>query len=287
MVQGPPGTGKSQTIANAIAEALARGKSVLFVSEKLAALQVVAKRLRAAGLGEFCLEAHGHGGDKAAIVKALASALPDAPHRPVAPPADELQLLAERRDALNAYARALHDADNPLGASAFAIHGELAKRAAAPRILFDLPNVGALTGERTIRLVDLVRRLVPVAEVVTAPEQHPWYGCTVARWNPLVQAQLETTLSRLARSADELAEVQRRAAGRWGLAAEPSLAGADRLLRVLAVLDGRPPSLARWLASPTVTDLVEQARTWSDRCEGYAPAAPAPPRPLPRGRLPA
>src|SRR6185436_6097969 len=48
VVQGPPGTGKSQTIANAIAEALAAGKSVLFVSEKLAALQVVAKRLRAA-----------------------------------------------------------------------------------------------------------------------------------------------------------------------------------------------------------------------------------------------
>ena len=82
VVQGPPGTGKSQTIANAIAEALARGKSVLFVSEKLAALQVVAKRLRAAGLGEFCLEAHGHGGDKAAIVKALAVS----PARRAAPP---------------------------------------------------------------------------------------------------------------------------------------------------------------------------------------------------------
>ena len=67
VVQGPPGTGKSQTIANAIAETLARGKTVLFVSEKLAALQVVAKRLRAAGLGEFCLEAHGHGGDKKAV----------------------------------------------------------------------------------------------------------------------------------------------------------------------------------------------------------------------------
>lgn len=45
VMQGPPGTGKSQTITNIIAEAMADGKKVLFVSEKAAALQVVYKRL--------------------------------------------------------------------------------------------------------------------------------------------------------------------------------------------------------------------------------------------------
>lgn len=54
-VEGPPGTGKSQTIVNAIAAALADGKKVLFVAEKLAALNVVKSRLEAAGLGEFLL----------------------------------------------------------------------------------------------------------------------------------------------------------------------------------------------------------------------------------------
>jgi very-short-patch-repair endonuclease len=54
-VEGPPGTGKSQTIVNAIAGALAEGKKVLFVAEKLAALDVVKSRLEAAGLGEFLL----------------------------------------------------------------------------------------------------------------------------------------------------------------------------------------------------------------------------------------
>src|SRR6185295_18821870 len=119
VVQGPPGTGKSQTIANAIAEAIGRGKTVLFVSEKLAALQVVGRRLREAGLGEFCLEAHGHGGDKAAVVRALAAAVPEAPPRRTEPRLDELHVLAERRVQLNAYASALHGARNPLGASAF------------------------------------------------------------------------------------------------------------------------------------------------------------------------
>ena len=45
VLQGPPGTGKSQTITNIISEALADGKKVLFVSEKMAALEVVYKRL--------------------------------------------------------------------------------------------------------------------------------------------------------------------------------------------------------------------------------------------------
>ena len=55
---GPPGTGKSQTIANLIAQCLAEDKRVLFVAEKIAALDVVYRRLREVGLGEFCLELH-------------------------------------------------------------------------------------------------------------------------------------------------------------------------------------------------------------------------------------
>lgn len=54
-IEGPPGTGKSQTIVNAIAAALAEGKKILFVAEKLAALNVVRARLEAIGLGEFLL----------------------------------------------------------------------------------------------------------------------------------------------------------------------------------------------------------------------------------------
>lgn len=58
VIEGPPGTGKSQTITNIIAGALANGKRVLFVAEKMAALSVVKKRLDDAGLGAYCLELH-------------------------------------------------------------------------------------------------------------------------------------------------------------------------------------------------------------------------------------
>ena len=60
VINGPPGTGKSQTITNIIAAVISKGKKVLFVSEKLAALEVVRRRLNHAGLGHFCLELHSH-----------------------------------------------------------------------------------------------------------------------------------------------------------------------------------------------------------------------------------
>lgn len=60
VIEGPPGTGKSQTITNIIAAAISQGKTVLFVAEKLAALEVVKRRLDQAQLGDFCLELHSH-----------------------------------------------------------------------------------------------------------------------------------------------------------------------------------------------------------------------------------
>ncbi|MES9874191.1 MAG: DUF4011 domain-containing anti-phage protein Hhe [Candidatus Sedimenticola sp. 6PFRAG7] len=68
VIEGPPGTGKSQTITNLIAAAMSQGKKVLFVAEKLAALEVVRSRLDSAGLGEFCLELHSHKSQKRKVL---------------------------------------------------------------------------------------------------------------------------------------------------------------------------------------------------------------------------
>ncbi len=71
VIEGPPGTGKSQTITNLIAVAMSKGKKVLFVAEKLAALEVVKSRLDAVGLGEFCLELHSHKTQKRKIFEEI------------------------------------------------------------------------------------------------------------------------------------------------------------------------------------------------------------------------
>src|SRR5438105_2444139 len=67
--------GKSQTIAHLIAASLGAGKQVLFVSEKMAALEVVHRRLQASGLGDFCLELHSHKSQKKAVMESLGKTL--------------------------------------------------------------------------------------------------------------------------------------------------------------------------------------------------------------------
>jgi hypothetical protein len=71
VIQGPPGTGKSQTITNLIADYVARGRRVLFVCQKRAAIDVVHARLRQQGLDELTCLIHDSQADKKAFVRGL------------------------------------------------------------------------------------------------------------------------------------------------------------------------------------------------------------------------
>ena len=71
IIQGPPGTGKSQTITNLIADYVARGRLVLFVCEKRAAIDVVFHRLRQQGLDELCCLIHDSQTDKKTFIQNL------------------------------------------------------------------------------------------------------------------------------------------------------------------------------------------------------------------------
>lgn len=105
---GPPGTGKSQTISNLIAQCLAEGKRVLFVSEKIAALDVVYRRLREVGLGEFCLELHSSKARKLDVLSQLQRAWEaqgDIDPEEWRAQADKLK---RYRDELNQYVERLH-----------------------------------------------------------------------------------------------------------------------------------------------------------------------------------
>ena len=75
VIQGPPGTGKSQTITNIIARSVIQGKKVLFVAAKLAALEVVKRRLDDAQLGVAALELHSHKANPKSILQELQSTL--------------------------------------------------------------------------------------------------------------------------------------------------------------------------------------------------------------------
>ena len=108
VLHGPPGTGKSQTITNIIANCLNKGKRVLFVAEKQAALSVVKKRLDSIGLGDFCLEVHSNKLDKAELLKKLDATLALPAEAPSADFEAKGEQIAELRKALNDPIYALH-----------------------------------------------------------------------------------------------------------------------------------------------------------------------------------
>lgn len=117
VINGPPGTGKSQTITNIIASAIAAGKKVLFVSEKLAALEVVKKRLEKVGLGDFCLELHSHKTQKKQLLESVEQRMSRQYPKPMGYES-RLNLLREKRNALNLYAALLgSQTGNSLGLS--------------------------------------------------------------------------------------------------------------------------------------------------------------------------
>lgn len=108
VLHGPPGTGKSQTITNIIANALDKGKRVLFVAEKQAALQVVKKRLDEIGIGEFCLELHSGKADKGEVVRSIENTLALKSDYDDARFKADSESIKEYRDTLSRPLKALH-----------------------------------------------------------------------------------------------------------------------------------------------------------------------------------
>lgn len=108
VLHGPPGTGKSQTITNIIANCLYRGKRVLFVSEKMAALEVVQRRLASLGLDPFCLELHSNKARKSAVLAKLDATLASARTNSPAAFAADAARMDENRKVLNGHAESLH-----------------------------------------------------------------------------------------------------------------------------------------------------------------------------------
>jgi very-short-patch-repair endonuclease len=198
ILDGPPGTGKSQTIANVIAEALAAGKTVLFVSEKAAALEVVKRRLDGQGLGDFCLECHSQKASKKAVVAELGRCLSLAPEL-YPDHSEDLARLFEARAGLNAYVRALHEPRSALNLSPFEIHGRLAEVAEATPSRCTVPGVFAIDAAQLRRMGDLLVALADCRGAIDEHDRHPWRGCRVTTDSLNRRDDAEHHLGRLAK----------------------------------------------------------------------------------------
>lgn len=177
VIQGPPGTGKSQSITNLIATAVLEGKKVLFVAEKLAALEVVKRRLEREGLGPLCLELHSNKANKRAVVEEIARTWKLG--RPKATDLEKLvPQLEKRRAQLNEHARRLHTPLMPGGFSPFLIMGHLTALGERGRELADLSFAGAeeWSPEDCAERRQLAEELAGRVREIGPAARHVWRG---------------------------------------------------------------------------------------------------------------
>lgn len=206
VIQGPPGTGKSQTICNLIAAAAAEDKRILFVAEKMAALDVVKRRMEAIGLGKMCLELHGRKANKRDLLAELERTLSisdfDAGAR------EELLVSLQReRDLLNAHAERLHEPLQPSCLTPYTIMGHLVRlrEQDIEPVDFALENAEAWTIESFRERRGLIRDLAARVETMGLPSAHVWRGVGV---DALLPTDIARLTHRIRDFAEEVARLQ-------------------------------------------------------------------------------
>ncbi len=198
VVEGPPGTGKSQTIVNLIAELLAEGKSVLFVSEKMAALDVVKDRLTAVGLGKFVLELHSHKTRRKKFLKDLQKATNVRAQEPLNID-HTIRKLETLRRQLDDYSQIIHRPAFAVKLSPFQLYGmkESAddyfsrKNALMPLVRFQNPEDITLKD-----LDDMKVSLENLAELYqTISKENPWSKCAPKSLLPADLREIEMLIN--------------------------------------------------------------------------------------------
>ena len=211
VIEGPPGTGKSQTIANVIAECLANGKTVLFVSEKMAALEVVKSRLDDLGLGIFCLELHNSKKvNRRKVLQEIERATKYRPEcgRSANGTIDEVERL---KTDLNGYVDALRTPIGLRSVTPYACYGMVEagrryfseRRKAVPHI--DLPQPDTITQDDWSSAITALRSLEVMIPRVMPVAENPW---RYSEPEPIFPTDIDRIAPDIATVLEQLARVE-------------------------------------------------------------------------------
>jgi len=195
IIQGPPGTGKSQTIANIIAEFLASGKTVLFVSEKMAALEVVYKRLVSTGLGKFCLEVHSHKSNKFNVINQLKKAFESENFNSV--DVANFNDLKDLKSKLKIYTEKLHKKMLPFGKSPYWFIGQLNYLKNIKIFEFDFSELALNSYEQYKKNIEVLESFKERIEHIGHPTSHPFWGTSISEISELGYQKIINNLNEI------------------------------------------------------------------------------------------
>jgi very-short-patch-repair endonuclease len=179
VIHGPPGTGKSQTIANLIAAMVARGRKVLFVAEKRAAIDAVLSRLAAVGLAELVLDIHEGARDRQRIAAALGETLDQAEHAPSPDSSALHRRLTERLRRLRQHSAALHRRHEPWGLSPYQVQAALLGVPEESRGSVKLSNPMRILPDTAEQVRDDLREFTRLGGFTIQPDGSPWFGAVL------------------------------------------------------------------------------------------------------------
>jgi hypothetical protein len=243
VVQGPPGTGKSQTITNIIAAAVHDGKSVLFMAEKMAALEVVHSRLVKSGLRDVCLELHSRSANKKLVLQELARTLGAAGS--VAQMADNPVELRTLRAQLNEFADLLHRDVPGRDYSPFEvisrIVGFIGKGARPPALARD--ELAGLSSDEVSILAKTIREYADLLARAGPRHAHPFAGATADDLQPTDQQRLALELDAAAAAFSTFDAALARVSGSGSLPPPSTVGDAERIVDVLGHLSSLPALL--------------------------------------------
>ena len=203
IVIGPPGTGKSQTISNLIAHLLGVGKTVLFVSEKTAALDVVYRRLEDFGIGRFCLELHSNKARKADVLSQLGRAWKPEGSKTSEDWQKEANRLLVLRDQLNSLVNRLHlRRKNGLSAH-YAIGVKIRDEELASRTAFSWQSPDQHTELQLDQLRTAAENLQIQAKAVGEFADSPFDLVRHSEWSPNWESEVVNAAGKLSQRSRE------------------------------------------------------------------------------------
>ena len=196
ILHGPPGTGKSQTITNIIANALYKGKRVLFVAEKMAALSVVQNRLAAIGLDPFCLELHSNKAKKTAILSQLKTTSEVLKYASPESFQQESSRLLSLRAQLNKYVDALHKKYS-FGFSMYDAITHYLSISNENEFAIPTDLIAELSENKLMEWKELVEEFVSYSNAYGHPHQHPLTGIKINAYSPQLKEDVTVQLKNL------------------------------------------------------------------------------------------
>ncbi|WP_274362793.1 DUF3320 domain-containing protein [Paenibacillus thermotolerans] len=265
VLHGPPGTGKSQTITNMIANALANGKTVLFVAEKMAALTVVQKRLESIGLGPFCLELHSNKSKKKAVLEQLRLSLEAGQTAPPEEWRRQADRLAEARQSLNAFVESLHR-KRETGVSLYEALTFYDRVKEAPEVAaFDPGAAGKLRPDELIACADTMKELQAAGAACGHPHGNVWEDAAVSHYSPALKTQLEQLLAAYVRQLKACETAFDEAARLMPLPPDMTRRGLELYEQLCGLLLSMPEKPSMLLRDNELDDAVAKLKAVSGR----------------------